>query len=79
MKYQTNILIYVIVMTILENRSRRNSNLQVVIPGFWGVMPCRVVNSTDVSGDLSHDYLLYPDKDNMTLQNVSKNLPFDTV
>lgn len=63
---------------IPENRSRRDSNLQVVIPGFWDVMPCRVVNSTDVSIDLSHDDLLYPDKGNMTLQNVSKILPFDT-
>jgi hypothetical protein len=65
-------------MTVLDNRSRRNSNLQVVIPGFWDVMTCRVVNFTDVVGDLSHDDLMYPDKVNMTLQNVRKYLPFDT-
>jgi hypothetical protein len=59
MKSQTNILIYVIVMAVLDNGSRRNSSLRVVIPGFWGVIPCRVVNSTDVSGDLSHDDKLY--------------------
>jgi len=59
-------------MTIPEYRSRRDSNLQVVIPGFWDVMPCGVVNSKDVSGDLSHDDLLYPDKANMTLKNASK-------
>jgi len=65
-------------MTVLDNSSRRNSNLQVVIPGFWNIMTCRVVHFTDVSGDFSQDDLLYPDKVNMTLQNVSKNLPFDT-
>ena len=60
-------------MTTPENRPRRDSNLQVVILGFWDVMPCGVVNNTDVSEDLSYDDLLYPDKGNMTLQNVSKN------
>ena len=78
MKSQTNVLIYVIVMTVLDNRSWRNGSLQVDILGFWDVMPCRVVNITDVSGDLSHDDLLYPDKGNMALQNESKNLSFDT-
>jgi len=34
MKPQTTLLIYVIVITVLDNSSGRNSSLQVVIPGF---------------------------------------------